>query len=46
MLKTYDLKHFKLNEELIQDVVNAVFGAKIQTAGKVLEMETKVIGKK
>ncbi|CAM4073762.1 hypothetical protein FLAN108750_08940 [Flavobacterium antarcticum] len=46
ILETYDLKHFKLNEEAIQDLVNATIGAKLQTAGKVIEIVSKVISRK
>lgn len=46
VLETYDLKHFKLNEEAIQTLIDATVGDKIQAAGKVIEVVSRVIGKK
>lgn len=45
IIETYDLKHFTLNEEAIQDLVNATIGDKMQAAGKVIEIVRKGIAK-
>ena len=46
VLETYDLKHFKVNEDAIQTVISATIGDKVKAAGKVIEVVSKVIGKK